>query len=247
MTKMFGNLTQDGLEETQDRLGGANLFDTGFYGGIIKVAYVGKASASDSRSVTVIVDVKGQEFKETIWITTKSGDNFYPDKQDKTKKHELPGFTTINDLCLLSTGMDLASQDTEEKVVSIYNFEQKKDIPTNVPVFPELMGKAIGLGIVRETVDKQKKDSSGNYANTGETRDQNSIDKVFHAESGRTVAEFKAQLETPVFKAKWVEKNAGVTRNRSKGAEGNSGVPGGAKGFGSPGAASGKATKSLFG
>ena len=244
--KMFGNLTQDGLEESSDRLGGASVFETGIYDGIVKVAYVGKASASNSQSVTVIVDISGREYKETIWVTTKDGNNFYPDKQDKTKKMPLPGFTTVDDLCLLTTGQPLSEQAAEEKVVSIYDFDLKKDMPTNVPVLTDLIGKPITLGIVRETVDKQKKNSAGLYENTGETRDQNTIDKLFHTESGRTVAEFRAQLEVATFKAKWAEKNTGKTRMRAKGAEGQSGAPGAAK-FGMPAGGAGKASKSLFG
>ena len=52
---MFNNLTNEGLEEPQDRLGGFAPLETGIYTGEIKALYGGK-SAGGATSLTVIVD-----------------------------------------------------------------------------------------------------------------------------------------------------------------------------------------------
>lgn len=240
---MFANMTTDTLEKSTDSLGGN--FDpvaTDVYDAIIKVAYAGKSQRSNAQSITVHAALGEQEFRETIWITNGQGENFYKDKQDPTKKRPMPGFTTVNDLCLLATGQDLSEQDTEEKMVKIYNFEERKEVPTPVQVLTGLTNKEVKLGILRQIVDKQKQGDDGKYHNTGETRTENVIDKVFHAETGRTVNEYLQNVESSEFLDAWVKKNQGKDRNKAKGTGSNSGA--GSSGSGHPG---GAAKKSLFG
>ena len=69
---------------------------------------------------------------------------------------------------------------------------------------------------MKETVNKRVKDSEGNYVDSAETRDENHINKVFHAEKHLTVNEARAGKSEPVFYDKWLEKNEGFTRNRVK-------------------------------
>lgn len=244
MTKMFGNLTGDNLEKDGDRLGGGGLLESGAYDGTVKLAYAGTAQASNAQSVTVHIDVDGHEFRETYWITNRNGENFYTDKQDPSKKRPLPGFTSVDDLCLVTTGMPLAEQPVEEKVVKLYDFDAKAEIPKNVPVLVELLGKPVTVGILKQTVDKQRKNDAGVYENTGETRDENVADKYFHQETKRTVTEGREGIEEASFYPKWVEKNAGKTRIKAKGAQGNTGTPG--RPTAAPGAAPAP-KKSLFG
>lgn len=225
MTKMFGGMTTAGLEKTTDRLGGGGVLDTNFYTGTVKLAYAGQ-SPGGAKSITVHLDFDGREYRETFWITNKAGQNFYQDKTDAKKKHPLPGFASVDELCLLTTGFPLEEQNAEEKVVKIYDFEQKKEIPTNVPVLIDVIGKKVSAAIVRQTVDKQKKDAAGEYRNTGDTRDENVVEKFFHADTSRTVNEIRDGIETGVFAGKWTEKNKGVTRNKAKGSEGKTGMPG---------------------
>jgi hypothetical protein len=242
--KMFGNLTTDGLEEATDVLGGGGLVDTGVYPATVKLAYAGKSTHSESQSVTVHLDINGREFRETFWVTNRNGDNSYADKKDPKKKHPLPGFTSVDDLCLVATGYGLADQTVEEKVVKLYDYDAKKELPQNVPVLTDLLGQEVLVAIVRQTVDKQKKNDAGEYVNTGETREENVAEKFFHAESRRTVAEIRNKIEEPIFIDKWAEKNTGKARNKAKGAEGNAGVPG-SKSAPAPGA--NKPKTSLFG
>lgn len=244
MTKMFGNITNDGLEETGDRLGGGGVIDSGGYDGVVTLAYVGKSQRSDAQSVNVHIDINGREFRDQQWILNRNGENFYVDKNDKTKKHPLPGFTMIDDLCLLTTGQPLADQDVEEKVVKLWDFEAKKELPQNVPVLTDLIGKPISVGILKRIVDKNVKDASGNYVPSGETREENIADKYFHQESHRTVTEVREGIEEAIFYPKWVEKNTGKVINKATGGDGKAGVPG--RPAAAAPAAGGAARPSLF-
>ena len=251
---IFGNLTNDGLEETTDRLGGFQIRATDIYPATIKAAYAGQ-SAGGARNVTVIAELPDGEYSETVYVTNKKGENWFLNQNDKSKKVPLPGFTTIDDICLVTTGKPLSEQDSEEKVVKVYDYDEKKELPKSVPVLTELTGKPVILGLLRSIVDKNvKNDSTGEYEPSGETREVNSIDKVFHYPSKVTVVEAREAQKAgrdaeATFFDKWVEKNKGQTRNRAKGADGKGGQSG-RPGGGAPqagGAGGQKKTNSLFG
>ena len=247
MTTLFGNLKSDGLEQSTDNLGGGSFTrESDIYSGKIKMAYAG-AAKSGARFVQLIVDLPdGKEYKETVYITNKAGENFYLNKSDNSKKVPLPGFTTIDDICLCATGKPLAEQDAEEKIVKIYDFEAKAELPTSVPVLIELLGQDISLAILKVTENKQAKNANGVYEATAETRDINSIDKVFNTATQMTVVEARNKAEAPVFWDNWLERNKGKTRDKTSKVIGNPGAPGAAR-SGPPQAGAAPARQSLFG
>lgn len=239
----FGNLSTDGLEEARDILGGSGAIDSDSYTGKIKLAYAG-ASSGGANFLAVHIDINGRDYRETLYVTNKQGQNFY---ERGGKKIPLPGFTVANDLALLATGHPLSAQDLEEKVVQLYDFDERKEVPTKVQAVTSMMGKDITVGILKNIVDKTKKNEmSGAYEPTGETREENTIDKVFHAESKKTVSEFTGGAEKAAFHDRWTEKNRGQVRNRAKGATGSAGLPGAAPAAPAAGKPSGGG-KSLFG
>ena len=63
MPNIFGNLTTEGLEESQDRLGGFRVLDTDAYTGVIKAAYAGKSPHSKAQSISVILDLPGGGYR----------------------------------------------------------------------------------------------------------------------------------------------------------------------------------------
>lgn len=234
--KMFQNLNTEGMEETKDVLGGSFLRDTDIYTGKVTLAYAKNSASSDAMALAVHFDIDGKEYREDFWVTGRTGNNFYVDKKDPKKTHPLMGYTNADDLCLLCTDMGLNDQEFEEKTQNLYDFELKKDVPTKVQVITALTGKQITLAIVRQTVDKDTKLDDGTYVPSGQTADENTIDKFFHTETKLTVPEARAGLTEGVFHDKWKAKNAGQPpRNRVKN---KSGAPGGAPGrAGAPGAA----------
>lgn len=238
---IFGKLTNDGLEQSTDRLGGFQPLETDIYTGMIKNAYAGK-SIGGAQNITFIVDIDGREYRETIYITDKEGKNYFFNKNDKTKKVPLPGFTVADDICLIATGDPLAQQTAEEKIVNIFDFEKKADVPTSAQVLTSLLNKKVSLGIVKRTVNKQEK-KGDEYVAVAETRDENYIEKVFHPELKLTVAEARNGQEEAKFWTAWKERNAGQTRDKrtiKDGQAGSAAAPKSAPAQGQP------ARKSLF-
>lgn len=248
---MFADVDRQGATADEDRVvSGNRILDTDYYEGQIKLAFGGIAT-SGAKSVTLHIDVNGVEVRETVYVTSKSGGSTYPDRDNPSIKRDIPGLILINDLCMLSTNKALKEQTIAEKTVKLYNYTTKKDEPTVVPMLVDLLGKTARFCITRQIVDKQAKDSEGNYANTGQTREENTLAK-FLWEDGRTVSEVQGGVTTPVFKETWLAANKGKTRNRAKGVEGTAGQPGGASGmakplFGNPAAASAPKPSGLFG
>ena len=234
----FDNLTQDGLEESGDFLGSGGPMESGVYDATIKMAYSG-ASPKGAKFVAVHLDIDGREHRETIYVTNRAGENFYT---RDGKKVPLPGFTTANDLALLSTGQALSNQDFEEKVIKLYDFNSRQEVPTKVPAITSMIGKTVKVGLLKVRENKNKLNEQTNqYEPTEEERVFNSIDKVFHAESGKTVSEFTAKMDEASFLPKWSDKWTGQLRDKYKKVEG------GSSGTGMPGASSGGTkTTSLF-
>lgn len=234
---LFAELTTDNMEESKDTLGGGyQPVPSGVYAATIKLAYAGKSARSEARSVTIHADLNGHEFRETYWITSGKGVNYYVSKDDGKTRIPLPSFTTVDELCLLATQEPLASQATEEKVVKLYNAQERKEVPTPVQVLTGLIGKEVNLGILRQVVDKTALADSGKYEPTGETRTENVVSKVFHSETNKTVNEYRHNVAEPEFYTEWVKQYKDKDINRAKGA----GNAKGTSGSGSP------ATKKLF-
>jgi hypothetical protein len=244
MNQIFSGLTTEGLEETEDRLGGYTVYPSAIYNAVIKMAYAGKAT-SGAHFVAFEFDLGGgQTYRETCYFTNKKGENFWIN--EAKKKVPLPGFTMIDDICLLTTEQPLASQNTEDKMVKVYDSEAKKEVPKSVPVLMDLIGKPISLGILKQLESKNAKNAAGEYVATGETRDTNIIDKAFHTDTKLTVVEARAGKDAGEFWDKWLEKNKDVVRDRrakTGGASGGAGRPVG----GPPVAGGGTERKSLFG
>lgn len=209
---MFANLTTEGLEKQEDRLGGNKTFDTGIYDATIKLAYAG-ASAGGAKFVQLVLDIDGQEYRETVYITNKRGENFF---MSGDKKSPLPGFTLIDNIALLTTELPLSQQDVEEKVVKIYDFDEKKEVPKNVPVLIDFLQKNITLAIVNQLENKTVKADDGSYIPTAEERNVNLIERVFHYETKVTVTEALNDIAEGEFIHKWKEKNDGKVRDKRK-------------------------------
>lgn len=248
MSNLFANLKSDGLEESQDRLGGYRPLDTDIYTGKIKALYASK-STQGALGINLIADFNGQEYRETFWVTNKKGENFFLNKDDNSKKVPLPGFTIADDILLIATGKPLSDQTTEEKTIKLYDSEAKKELPKGVDMLVEAIGQSISLGVLKILENKNEKVGTGadaEYVPTAETRELNSTDKVFHPEQRVTVAEARAGQSEPKFWDSWIERNKGQIRDKRSIKDGQAG---GARGK-APAPKAGEAAparKSLFG
>jgi hypothetical protein len=254
MSTLFGNLSTNGLEEATDRLGGFRPLDTDIYTFKIKAMFAGKSNGG-ATSITFLGEQAGKEYREVFWITNKNGENFFAAK-DKTgkptgKKAPLPGFTIVDDICQIATGKGLSEQDTEDKIVQIW--EDGKQVNKAMPMLVETIGQEVALGVLKKLVNKSEKDANGDYQPTAEEREENATDKVFHPEHKLTIVEAKAGADVGAFWEGWVELNKGKTRDgrKYKGGNGQGGAGGAPQSSkaGAPPQAGGDAApkKSLFG
>lgn len=243
---ILANLTTDSsIANEKDSIGGSRAIETGIYTFTIQHAYIGKSTGG---AISLNLNLKtedNKELKQQLWMTSgtaKGGKNFYTDKNGD--KQYLPGFLMANSLCLLTVGKEISELDTEQKVIPLYNADAKAEVPTKVDMLMDLIGKEITAAVFKQTVDKTKKnESTGAYEPTGETREENEIDKFFRASDKKTTAEIRAQAEEASFIHTWEKKYAGQTRDKSNGASSANGTAG------APKAASGttsKPTTSLF-
>lgn len=228
---IFGAHTTEGIEEVKDRLGGGfEVYDSGIYEATVKLAYAGKSNTagSKSESITVLFDLDGKEYRETFWITNKEGLNYKVN--DNNKKEMQAGFAYMDNLSLILTGNPLNKQATEEKMVKIYNFEQKKDIPESRHTLIDWEGKTITLALFKNLVNKQVKQPNGDYKDTADTRETNSIANFFDPKTRMTVQEAKSGKTTGEFCAAWEAKHSGKVNDRRKikdgGSAGSAGAPG---------------------
>ncbi|AWN06216.1 putative ssDNA-binding protein [Erwinia phage phiEaP8] len=242
---MFSGMSDQGMEKQEDRVGGGGfILDTDLYTGRIKAAYVGKSSGGAMSITILFTPAGGKEYRETVYITKKTGENFYV---KDGKKYPMPGFSLINNLCMIATGAPLDQQETEEKVLNIWNSDEKKELPTAVQVISGLTDAEVTFAI--QKVLENKSELRGNdYVAIPDTRESNNIVNVIHTESGLTVREAEEGKTEPVYGPAWLEKNKGQVYDKRTIKDGAAGAPTrpGAAG-GAPKSGDAQPRKSLFG
>ncbi len=217
---MFDTLKTDATIKTDgDNLGGNKQapFESGLYDFTVKLAY-GSLSAGKAKALNLLLETdNGKELSKQLWLTSgeaKGCLNYFIDKTGNKKY--MPGFEMANHLCLMTLGKELSKVKTENKTIMLYDFTQRKEVPTDVQMITELLGKKITAGVIKQTVNKRVKDpGSGEYVSITETRDENEIDKFFHFPSGLTVTEAEAKMTEPKFKQEWKKKWEGVTKDKT--------------------------------
>lgn len=245
---MFDKLTTAGLEKVEDRLGGFSPLETDIYPMTIQNAFAGQSPGGALNLTLILKSDSGREYRETIYVSNKQKENFYLNPQDKSKKVPLPGFTTVNNLCIATTGKPLSEQEFEEKQVKIWNSDTRKEEPQAAQVAVDLIGKQAHFAIqkVRENKNEQLAGST-EWTPTAEERVSNSIDTVFEFDSKMTVAEAINGAENAEFYDKWLAANKGKERDNRKikgGEAGKTGAP--PKAGGAAPAAGSKTTASIF-
>lgn len=211
--------TSEDIQDEVDSLG-SFILDSNLYDFAVDMVYLDQSKGGAISSNWIFKDAEGKTLRQQLWMTSgqaKGCLNYYVDKNDK--KQYLPGFLQANGICQLSIGKEISELATEKKVVQVYDFELRKEVPTEKEVLTELIGAPITLGIIKQIVDKNVKNDDGEYVPSGDTREENVIDKVFRTKDGLTMAEIKAGVTEAEFKQKWADKNIGTVRNRAKGAK----------------------------
>lgn len=201
----------------RDSLGGGYILPSDIYMLTVETAFLQPAT---SGAVGVVLRFKtkegGKDYRETVYITNRKGETFYV---KDGQQHLLPGYLMIDTLCQMVTGNSLEKQNTELRTVKVYDPELQKEVPAEREVLVDLQGGLVYAGIIKSVEDKTKKDASGAYVPTGETREANSISKFFHSESKQTLAEAIAGTDSKFF-ADWLTKYKDQVINNAKGVAG---------------------------
>lgn len=216
---LFASIQNANIQtKEEDVLGGSRTVPSNVYPAGIKLAYL---DAAASGAICVVFDfamlVNGKErnHKETIYISNKNKEFTYKDKQSGEDK-PLPGFVTVDSICKAVTGKSITELSTEKKMVKVYDYDQKAEVPQEKEVLMDLIRGKLELGIIETIVDKNVKTDNG-YVPSGETREQNELSKVFN-EDGLTQLEKESGATEAKFKAAWLEQYAGKKINKAKGA-----------------------------
>jgi hypothetical protein len=224
---MFSNLKRaSDVEESQDVLGGSFLLDTDIYSGKIITAY---ADFFGSGAQFIVLklnltkqDGTVQEYTERFTVTNREGSIYYVGQDNK--KHALPGYDLVDDLCWLTLGKPLAEVDTQKKVLKLWNKDEGKEVPTEVDCLTDLFGQDVLVAIVKMRRNKQVADQNGKYINSADEQMVNEVRKFFHVDYKATVPELRKAEKSnmdpkdiqPDFYQKWIDKNQGKLIDKYK-------------------------------
>ncbi|MBO6276604.1 MAG: hypothetical protein J6N20_04090 [Pseudomonas sp.] len=251
------NTTNEQIESDSDRLGGSFVWDGGAYTVTILAAYAGKSKGGAGSMNFEVQGEDGRKFKFTEWVTSGDAKGNKPYYEKDGKKSYLPGFNNVNAIALFTVKKELNALTFENKILKLRDYEQKKDVPTEVPMAVELIGKQFILGLEKHEVNKTIKVGNdykpvhkAGEPGVPETKFENQIGKIFFVDNKATIAELREAKQKGVaveaaFYPKWVEANTGKVVNKVK--TDNLVAPAGAGGpAGTPTTAGGEQVDSLF-
>ena len=226
---LLKNLATDkSIADERDSIGGGGALESGLYPAVINLAYVTTSQGGATGLVLQAKTDQGRDIKQTLWMTSgtaKGAKNYY---EKDGKKSYLPGFIAANALARLTVEKDISELETETKVVNVYNKDAKAEVPTKVECITDLHGKEVIFGLIKNKVDKTvKNETTGVYEPTGETREENEVDKFFRASDRMTTSEIRAAANEATFAETWANKWTGQVRDKAKGAAagGTAGAP----------------------
>ena len=243
MSKLAGLTTSEDIKKETESVGGGGTWDTDVYDCKIDAVYLVKSRGGALALKIHAKRADGQVMKTALWMTSgtvKGCKNYYTDKNGD--KQYLPGFSQANAICLLTVGKEISELDTEPKVIKLWDFDASKELPKTVDMVVALVDQDIKLGVMKQTTDKNEqnpnfddtkpanKESNPQYVATGETREENEIDKVFRSSDSLTKIEVEAGETEPALHDKWLDKWKGEVKNKAKGASAGAskaGVPAG--------------------
>lgn len=203
------------VEETDFTLG--RIFDSGVYPVTIQSAYTSRGDTGATALVVNTTTLEGRSFTVREYLTSGKDKDYATTYKDSRsgKQVPLPGYVIGNSIAVLAVGKQIGELEQATKVVEVYDFEERKDIPTEVPMLTELVGKKIVLGILKRIENVRQKGDDGKYVDTSKTRETNTVHKVFNSD-GFTAAELRNEVDEPKYIIEWKKINAGKVVDRSK-------------------------------
>lgn len=228
----LGNDVKQEEEKDVIRKGGY-IKDTGIYDGQLDVIYLEKTTKGSLMAKIVVTLDDGSKVTDDECIMTNKSGTLLPYTIDKKgEKRALIGYNRILGF-LRTVGsdvdlVDLGAADCEKKVIKIYDFDERAEVPKEKTVFMDAFRVPVKVGIIKEVNDKRVQNSEGEWVASGEVRESNKIDRIF-TKDGLTRAEIKNDATEPKYLNEWQEAfPSDYVKDNSKGAgkkEGKTGRP----------------------
>ena len=137
------------VEKVSTESVGGYLWESGVYKATVKMAYLDQAKSGAISVNIVLENSDGKELKEAFYIKSGNakGNKTYYEKDGKS--FPLPGYSTANSLCVAAADSHLSAclDNTEKKMVLIYDFEERKEVPKERPVIIPLLNRSITVAV----------------------------------------------------------------------------------------------------
>jgi hypothetical protein len=201
------------------------------YNCIIKYAYAHKSKGGALGVTIVMATPEGREIKDVQYITSgdAKGNKTYYEKQNADTKlmeqYSLPGFNAIDSLCKLILDKGVLECDNEKRTIKLYDFDAKAEVPKEVDMLIDLVGKPISVAVLNQVEDKTAKNAqTGVYEPTGKTYSTNVIDKYLDPNT-RCTAQEKSNKVDSTYADAWLVKWKDQVSDQSTGSK-TAGQPG---------------------
>lgn len=228
---MFDNLKKSDDVQVEGDVIFGSVLETGVYNFTVDMAFADQSEGGAAFLRLSLISDQGKSLSQTIYFTSgdAKGNSITYDVKGKDKKPTgdkkyLPGFVIASDIHEHITGKPIAEMVTEGKLVKVWDNVAKKETPQEKAVLVDLIGAQVKLGVQEQLVVKQV-NVDGKWTDTGDTRKQNEIVKVFSAETNKTTEEIATDSEA-LFMDKWIASYAGKPIDKTPGGKttGNKGA-----------------------
>lgn len=192
-------------------VGGGFTLPTGLYPMVVENAYLDKSSGG-AMNINLWLKRKtggNQVYRHTIFITSGDAKGNKPTYVKDGKEYPLPGYSLVNQISRILADIPLSQIEPETKLVKLYDFDAKKEVPREVPVVTQFVGKELLVGMHLKRENKRAQ-VGGQWVDTNEAREFNEISKVFYPD-GFTVTEKDAEATEAAFVKKWAAANTADT------------------------------------
>ena len=193
----------EGVESNEDFMPGGNfVLDTGMYPMVVDLAYLGESSGG-AVSVTIhLKEVGGKrQHRETFYVTSGKAKGRKNTYEKNGVKHLLPGMEAVNQLATITAGKPLPGLTPEEKTIKLWNFQERKELPTKVPALTQIIGATVLVALTKCAENKRTK-VGDEYIDTNERKEFNEVGKFLH-EDRFSVAEKIGSATDTAYYTRW--------------------------------------------
>ena len=190
----------------------SGILESDVYPATIEVAYSG-VSAGGAKFIALQFKLdNGAFFRENLYYTNRQGNELYTGQNGKQAL--LPGRIRVESLCEVACNKPFTDTTRQEKVIKLYDYKAKSELPTSVQMIPELENKKVQLGLLKHRENKRVQNSKTNQWEKGpDAVESNKIAHLFHDPSGLTRTEMKAGETEGAFIKVWKKANWHKTKD----------------------------------